>query len=134
MRAIGLVLAVLAFSFTGVTADAATRGTQTSASRPSAARPAAVSTRSQASRGSAVRTAHAAPGRSGLGQAPGRRGYAVAASCTRSSSGARRCTTARASWQAGLAPAAHVQTSDCPEGTMATNALGHANITRCMPI
>lgn len=147
MRAIGLVLAALAFTFTGLTAEAATRSSsQASVSRASAARPAAAVNRGQLSRSASVaprsaaprsgvlRSARAAQARPVAGQAQGRRGMAAAVSCSRSSSGARRCTTARASWQAGLAPAANVQTSDCPEGTMATNALGHTNITRCMPI
>jgi hypothetical protein len=38
------------------------------------------------------------------------------------------------SWTRGLEPAAGIQTSDCPDGTMATPARGHDNITRCMPI
>jgi hypothetical protein len=38
------------------------------------------------------------------------------------------------SWTRGLEPAVGVQASECPDGTMATPARGHDNITRCMPI
>jgi hypothetical protein len=35
-------------------------------------------------------------------------------------------------WQSGLMPTSHAQTQ-CPEGTFATLAAGHANVVRCMP-
>lgn len=150
MRAIGLVLAALAFSLTWASAaDAARRNDN---GRPVASRSVAsqgAAGRGQASRaatgrqGSALRAA--SPSRrvtAGRGPAPrggmvsraSGRQMAAAASCTRNGRGARRCGPARVSWQAGLAPAAHVQTADCPDGTMATNAHGHVNITRCMPL
>lgn len=49
----------------------------------------------------------------------------------------RRVCTPRASaayrWAGDLAPAAMSQRV-CPEGTMATNAIGHSDITRCVPL
>jgi hypothetical protein len=36
-------------------------------------------------------------------------------------------------WSGGLAPAAGHQSS-CPDGTMATLAVGHENVTRCVPL
>ncbi len=36
-------------------------------------------------------------------------------------------------WTGGLAPAAMSQTS-CPDGTIATTAIGHSNVVRCMPL
>ena len=47
----------------------------------------------------------------------------------------RHCGGVRtSSWSAGLIPAANVQASECPDGTMATLARGHDNIVRCMPL
>ena len=37
-------------------------------------------------------------------------------------------------WTQGLSPAAGIQANECPDGTMATLARGHEDITRCMPI
>ena len=37
-------------------------------------------------------------------------------------------------WMHGLSAAANVQARECPDGTMATLAHGHDNITRCMPL
>ena len=36
-------------------------------------------------------------------------------------------------WSGGLAPAAGLQSS-CPDGTMATQAVGHENVVRCVPM
>lgn len=36
-------------------------------------------------------------------------------------------------WSGGLAPAAGIQSS-CPDGTMATLAVGHENVVRCVPM
>lgn len=36
-------------------------------------------------------------------------------------------------WTGGLAPAAMSQSS-CPDGTIATNAIGHSNVVRCVPL
>jgi len=59
------------------------------------------------------------------------------ASCT-TRNGRRVCTpgitrTASMRWTGGLAPAAMSQTT-CPDGTIATLALGHSDITRCVPL
>jgi hypothetical protein len=59
------------------------------------------------------------------------------ASCT-TRNGRRTCTpgatrTAASSWTGGLAPAAMSQ-AGCPDGTIATMALGHHDITRCVPL
>ena len=40
----------------------------------------------------------------------------------------------RFGWTHGLTPAARVQASECPDGTMSTLARGHADVVRCMPI
>lgn len=52
--------------------------------------------------------------------------------------GRRTCTTTASRgelmrWTGGLAPAAMSQTS-CPDGTIATLAVGHNDITRCVPL
>ena len=69
----------------------------------------------------------------------GRSTYAAAApSACRGN--VRHCRLVRVSapqpmrWSQGLSPALNVQTSNCPAGTMATYATGHANVVRCMPI
>lgn len=59
------------------------------------------------------------------------------ASCT-TRNGRRTCTpgatrTSGMSWTGGLAPAAFSQTG-CPDGTIATMAIGHSDITRCVPL
>lgn len=59
------------------------------------------------------------------------------ASCT-TRNGRRVCTpgvtrTASMRWTGGLAPAAMSQTN-CPDGTIATLAIGHSDITRCVPL
>ena len=41
--------------------------------------------------------------------------------------------TASMPWTGGLAPAAMSQ-SNCPDGTIATLAIGHNDITRCVPL
>jgi hypothetical protein len=53
--------------------------------------------------------------------------------------GTRHCRSAslvRApfAWTQGLPPAALVQASECPDGTLATLARGHDDVVRCMPI
>lgn len=55
------------------------------------------------------------------------------AACARRGAG-KACRSARMSWTQGLTPAAGVQVAECPAGTMATLATGHADVTRCMPI
>jgi hypothetical protein len=69
-------------------------------------------------------------------QGRGLRSTAMASCTTRQ--GRRTCTTtaSRAEpmrWTGGLAPAAMSQSS-CPDGTIATMAIGHNDITRCVPL
>ncbi len=55
--------------------------------------------------------------------------------CRRTAGRQARCASGPAmSWTRGLEPAAGVQASICPDGTMATPARGHETIIRCMPI
>ncbi|WPB84543.1 hypothetical protein [Sediminicoccus rosea] len=66
----------------------------------------------------------------------GLRQTAVATCTTRN--GRRTCApaatrTASTRWTGGLAPAAFSQTG-CPDGTIATMAIGHSDITRCVPL
>ncbi len=61
----------------------------------------------------------------------------AAVSCT-TRNGRRTCApaatrTATMRWTGGLAPAAFSQTG-CPDGTIATMAIGHSDITRCVPL
>jgi hypothetical protein len=60
----------------------------------------------------------------------------AATSATGCRSGARgaACRSQGRHWTRGLAPAAGVQASECPHGTMATLARGHDDIVRCIPI
>jgi hypothetical protein len=60
----------------------------------------------------------------------------AATSATGCRSGARgaACRSQGKHWTRGLAPAAGVQASECPHGTMATLARGHDDIVRCIPI
>lgn len=72
----------------------------------------------------------AAPSRRNLGATQDRRA-ATANACPR---GVARCgPPRRAGWMSGLPPAAGVQMAGCPAGTMATLALGHSDVVRCMP-
>jgi hypothetical protein len=66
----------------------------------------------------------------------GLRQTAVASCTTRN--GRRSCApaatrTASMRWTGGLAPAAMSQ-AGCPDGTIATMAIGHSDITRCVPL
>jgi hypothetical protein len=66
----------------------------------------------------------------------GLRQTAVASCTTRN--GRRSCApaatrTASMRWTGGLAPAAMSQ-AGCPDGTIATMAIGHNDITRCVPL
>ncbi|MFN6955711.1 MAG: hypothetical protein ACK4PG_13040 [Acetobacteraceae bacterium] len=103
-----------------------------------AARPAAQSrqaaqgpsTRQQPAQAAAQRTgvfrsAAAAP--AGMPRATG--------SCTRRDAQGRciRTTTSNTRWQGGLPPMTMAQ-QECPSGTVATLARGHANVVRCLPI
>lgn len=136
MRFVGLLAAALGLFLSAGTAEAARRNEQAPVARPAMARQAPVARLAAitpAPRGSLLyRTAHAAPSRA---VRPTQSGNArQATSCGRQGQGAARCAPTRLAWQSGLMPAAGVQTSECPDGTMATLALGHANVVRCMPI
>jgi Meckel syndrome type 1 protein len=131
-------------------AASAPRGT--AAARPVAARPVAArptDARQATLRPAVYRTTTTVPDRSARGRAQAavpysgrpaattaaRRPAVAAASCTTSRQGRRVCTSRDASlrWTGGLAPAALSQAS-CPDGTMATNAIGHRDVVRCVPL
>lgn len=140
--------AVAATARPAATRPAAARPATRTANRPVAARPAtrtasrpAARPASSQRRASGQRTAqrpgaavpYSARSAAARPAANGRR--AVAQRCT-TRNGRRVCTrTANASfrWAGDLPPAAMSQRS-CPEGTMATNAIGHSDITRCVPL
>ncbi|MCX8132852.1 MAG: hypothetical protein N3D18_02665 [Roseococcus sp.] len=100
--------------------------------RPAPARPAV-----QGARGASA--VPYAPARGGPQQAAAsgpRLSQAAMAGCTvrngrRACGPAARQTALR--WTGGLAPAALSQTA-CPDGTIATTAIGHSNVVRCMPL
>lgn len=56
-------------------------------------------------------------------------------SCARRDAQGRciRTTTSNTRWQGGLPPMTMAQ-QECPSGTVATLARGHANVVRCLPI
>ncbi len=93
---------------------------------------------------SVISSAQAAPssqraalrGHLGTSRRDARAAYATAAPAAACRRGQRcRATGASAgAWARGLEPASNVQAAECPDGTMATLARGHTNITRCMPL
>lgn len=89
------------------------------------------------SRGLNSRVAAAVPyGRYAVPQGRGLRRTAMASCTVRH--GRRNCTTTASRsevlrWTGGLAPAAMSQAA-CPDGTIATMAIGHNDITRCVPL
>ncbi|MBX9748711.1 MAG: hypothetical protein K5Q68_03760 [Roseococcus sp.] len=127
--------------------------TRPAATRPAASRSSASTTRQAAASrttrptaanrnmarsGGTTRHAAAIPyARQPAAQAPrGLRQTAMASCTTRNgrrvcSPGATRNVAMR--WTGGLAPAAMSQ-AGCPDGTIATMALGHNDITRCVPL
>jgi hypothetical protein len=115
--------------------------------RPVTARPA--DTRQASLRPAIYRTTTATPARDArnraraavpyasrqtTGAAPQQLRRTTAAACT-TRQGRRVCGPRDTSlrWTGGLAPAAMSQAS-CPDGTMATNAIGHSNVVRCVPL
>lgn len=108
-------------------------------SRPAATRPAAARPASRPASGqrAAQRPSAAVPySTRGNAARPAASGRQTAAQRCTTRNGRRVCTrTADASyrWAGGLPPAAMSQRV-CPEGTMATNAIGHSDITRCVPL
>jgi hypothetical protein len=79
-----------------------------------------------AARGVLVRSAAATP----AGMPRG-----ASAACARRDAQGRcvRTTTANTRWQGGLPPMTMAQ-QECPSGTVATLARGHADVVRCLPI
>lgn len=121
----------------GATATRQASTPRATASRTTATRPTA-GNRAVARSGTSTRQAAAIPyARQPAAQAPrGLRQTAVATCTTRN--GRRTCAptatrTASFRWTGGLAPAAMSQ-AGCPDGTIATMALGHNDITRCVPL
>lgn len=121
---------------------AAPAGVAAAAARPGAGREAAtgatVAGKAGRHGGSVIR--RAASARASLGGAQdSRAAIAIPAGCERGSSRGRGkaglCHAQPvASWTQGLPPAAGVQSADCPAGTMATLAIGHDDVVRCMPL
>ncbi len=137
--------AVAARPTSGRTAAArptATRATGAVAANPrQAAAPnratSATTSRTAERRGSARQAAAVPYSRQAAASAPRGLRQTAMASCT-TRNGRRTCTpgatrTATSSWTGGLAPAAMSQ-AGCPDGTIATMALGHNDITRCVPL
>lgn len=121
-------------------AAAAARGSRATYAAPARGGRTAQATPARGGRGGFVSTAHArSPYASGLTTRRGAQ-YAMLQGGSSCRNGARNCRIYRVAapqpmrWSQGLSPALNVQTSNCPAGTMATLATGHANIVRCMPI
>ncbi len=118
------------------TTTTANRTRQATAPRAATAPRNAQASRSLA-RSGATRHAAVPYARQPAAQAPrGLRQTAVASCTTRN--GRRVCApaatrTASFRWTGGLAPAAMSQ-AGCPDGTIATMAFGHNDITRCVPL
>lgn len=88
-----------------------------------------------AARGASMRHATAVPYSRQAAAAQPLRQTAMATCTTRN--GRRTCgsptRSASLPWMGGLTPAAMSQ-AGCPDGTIATNALGHSDIVRCVPL
>ena len=97
------------------------------------ARPVAVRSPVAAVRGRQAAVQRSAPVR---GQGVVTRDQRAASAATGGCTGRRgaQCRSPRMNWTQGLSPAAGIQANECPDGTMATLARGHEDITRCMPI
>jgi hypothetical protein len=127
-------------------ADARTTPTRRATPAQSANRPAA---RSAARPAATARTAPQRPAARNAARASAAVPYSNRRAATPAAdsrqTAALRCTTrngrrvcspradAPYRWAGDLAPAAMIQRA-CPEGTMATNAIGHSDITRCVPL
>jgi hypothetical protein len=102
--------------------------------RPSAARPAAAA---QAPRGASAVPYATARGAANPAATGGQRLAQTAMANCVVRNGRRVCQAQPRNtafrWTGGLAPAALSQTS-CPDGTIATTAIGHSNVVRCMPL
>jgi hypothetical protein len=110
----------------------ATRQAPTATRTPAATRQAAA--RPPAGRAAGTRQAANPRDARGARQAAARSGgrQQVAASTCRGRNCAPRTRTV--SWQGGLEPATNAQAHACPAGTLATLAIGHSDIVRCMPL
>ena len=85
-------------------------------------------------RGAVIRPAFNSGYQSAMLRSPGGR-FASMSACS-TMRGRRVCGGSRQvamRWSGGLAPAAGIQSS-CPDGTMATLAVGHENVVRCVPM
>lgn len=136
-----LTLALLGLAVTIGPALATTRGETTPGQQPAAtaARQAPSSARvAPRSREPAQGARRAAPVRGHYNVLRDQRTATVISPCNRSR-GVNRCGGQALSWSSGawargLEPAANIQASECPAGTMATLARGHDDVVRCMPI
>lgn len=109
---------------------------QASGSRATAARSSSAN-RAVARSGNSRHAAAIPYARQPSAQAPRGLRQTAMASCT-TRNGRRVCApgatrTASMRWTGGLAPAAMSQ-AGCPDGTIATMAIGHNDITRCVPL
>ncbi|MGG5820766.1 hypothetical protein [Falsiroseomonas sp. HW251] len=133
----GFLLALAAIATTIPAAEAAQRDTQ----RTQASRQAKPATQVQATSRQAP-SRHVVHARSSSSRVAVRPGDVRTTSSSMVVRGASAATVSRDAmtrqdrgargWQSGLMPTSHAQTQ-CPEGTFATLASGHANVVRCMP-
>ncbi|UPY36580.1 hypothetical protein [Sediminicoccus sp. KRV36] len=110
--------------------------TRASAPRHASSRQVAGSNRAVLRHGQSRQMAAIPYGRQVAAPSRGLRQTAMASCTTRN--GRRVCAptatrTASMRWTGGLAPAAMSQ-AGCPDGTIATMAIGHNDITRCVPL
>ncbi len=103
---------------------------QATAPRRSAARAAPAPVRAQAQ----AQVQRSAPMRGQLGTVRDQRAASTSGVACTSRKGSAQCRAPRMAWTQGLSPAAGIQANECPDGTLATLALGHDDIIRCMPI
>ncbi|MBY0338163.1 MAG: hypothetical protein K2X11_16230, partial [Acetobacteraceae bacterium] len=111
----------------------ATAGRSTAPARPQAQ--ASRSGRQQVAQQQARGRGFTAPYTRGTASASNLRQTAMASCTTRG--GRRVCTAAPRNvsfrWSGGM-PAPTLEQMTCPDGTMATTALGHTNVVRCVPL
>lgn len=103
---------------------------QATAPRRSAARAAPAPVRAQAQ----AQVQRSAPMRGQLGTVRDQRAASTSGVACTGRKGSAQCRAPRMAWTQGLSPAAGIQANECPDGTLATLALGHDDIIRCMPI
>lgn len=116
----------------------AASSTRSVVARPVAGRATTANSRLAVARSGSSRHAMAVPySRNAAALSPRQLRQTAMASCT-TRNGRRVCApaitrTASMRWTGGLAPAAMSQ-AGCPDGTIATTAIGHSDITRCVPL